>query len=169
MEKTIVPGTEKPAEDLFMELLPPDDRRIRVCYVCTGNTCRSPMAEAVTKHLCSGHAEALSCGLYPDTGAPISPFAAEALRKAGIPSTTANNYENHTAREASEELLASCDRIYGMTGRHAMLLMTEFPSVASKIYTMPREIEDPWNGSQEDYDRCLGLVTDCVKELFSVE
>lgn len=142
---------------------------LRVCYVCTGNTCRSPMAAAVTNHFCAGHINAVSCGLYPNIGSPISVNAVAALKNAGITCTDDNNYAYHTAREATNTLLKSCDRIYGMTGRHTMMLITEFPELASKIYSMPREISDPWGGDIETYERCLDVIIGCVKELFCIE
>lgn len=178
MEKTLEAGTglldalpkesDAPAES-FDDIIYGLDCPLRVCFVCTGNTCRSPMAAAVTNHLCAGHVNAVSCGLYPDVGSPISPGAVTALKNAGIPCTENNNYENHTAREATNTLLSSCDRIYGMSDRHTMLLLMEFPVLATRIYSLPQEISDPWNGSQETYDRCLAKITGCIKEIFSVE
>jgi protein-tyrosine-phosphatase len=144
------------------------NRPLRVCFVCTGNTCRSPMAAAVTNYLCGGRVNAISCGLYPNSGMPISKNAVEALKNAGIPCTDDNNYAYHTSREATMTLLEPCDRIYGMTGRHAMILITEFPALASKIFTMPNQIADPWGGDADVYKRCLEDITAGVKELFSV-
>lgn len=163
MEKTI-----KCAEK-HGKIITDTDRPLHVCYVCTGNICRSPMAAAVTNHLCAGHVNAVSCGLYPNCGSPISANAVTALKNAGIPCTDDNNYAYHTAREATITLLKSCDRIYGMTGRHTMMLMTEFPELASKIYSMPREITDPWGGDLDTYERCLDDIIGCVKELFTIE
>ncbi|MHB1151176.1 MAG: arsenate reductase/protein-tyrosine-phosphatase family protein [Eubacteriales bacterium] len=157
------------AAESFDDIITDLGRPLRVCFVCTGNTCRSPMAAAVTNHLCAGRVSAVSCGLYPAVGSPISPNAVCALKNAGIPCTDKNNYEHHTAQEATMTLLSPCDRIYGMSDRHTMLLLTEFPELATKVYSMPQEIGDPWSGSQETYDRCLAKITDCVKEIFSVE
>jgi protein-tyrosine-phosphatase len=178
MEKTLEADTEllgvlpeesDLAAESFDDIITDLDRPLRVCFVCTGNTCRSPMTAAVTNHLCAGRVNAVSCGLYPHIGSPISPGAVTALKSAGIPSTDDNNYEHHTAREATLPLLSPCDRIYGMSDRHTMLLLTEFPELATKIYSLPKDIRDPWNGSQETYDLCLAKITDCVKEIFSVE
>lgn len=153
----------------FDDILADLDKPLQVCFVCTGNTCRSPMAAAVANNLYGDRVKAVSCGLYPSVGSPISPNAAAALQKAGIPSVKGNDYLQHTAQAASLELLSPCDRIYGMSDRHTMLLITEFPELASKIFSMPCEVGDPWGGDREKYDRCLALITDCVKELFSIE
>lgn len=178
MEKTLEADTEflnalpeesDLAAESFDDIITDLDRPLHVCFVCTGNTCRSPMAAAVTNYLCAGHVSAVSCGLYPAVGSPISPGAVTALKKAAIPCTDDNNYANHTAREATITLLSPCDRIYGISDRHTMLLLTEFPELASKIYSLPQEIKDPWSGNQETYDRCLSKITGCVKEIFSVE
>lgn len=164
-----LPEESDTAAESFDDIITGLDRPLRVCFVCTGNTCRSPMAAAVTNHLCAGRVSAVSCGLYPAVGSPISPNAVTALKNAGIPNSGENNYEHHTACEATDTLLSPCDRIYGMSDRHTMLLITEFPEFATKIYSLPQEISDPWSGSQETYDRCLAKITDCVKEIFSVE
>lgn len=164
-----LPEESDPAAESFDDMITGLDHPLRVCFVCTGNTCRSPMAAAVTNHLCAGRVSAVSCGLYPTVGSPISPNAVTALKNAGIPCTDENNYEHHTAREATSTLLSSCDRIYGMSDRHTMLLITEFPAHATRIYSLPQEISDPWSGSQETYDRCLAKITGCIKEIFSVE
>ncbi|MDD4774829.1 MAG: hypothetical protein PHZ09_14705, partial [Eubacteriales bacterium] len=76
--------------ETFDDIIAGVDRPLRVCFVCTGNTCRSPMAAAVTNHLCAEHVEAISCGLYPDAGMPISTNAVTALQNAAITSTESN-------------------------------------------------------------------------------
>lgn len=166
--ETVIKHTEElgAGAERFDKIITDTGRPLHICYVCTGNTCRSPMAAAVTNHFCAGHVNAVSCGLYPNTGSPISANAVTALKNAGVFCTDDNNYAYHTSREATITLLEPCDRIYGMTGRHTMILMTEFPELASKIYSMPREITDPWGGGLDTYERCLDDIIGCVKELF---
>jgi len=55
----------------------------RILFVCTGNSCRSQMAEAVLRHLGGGHFEAFSAGTWP--AGFIHPLAVEALRALGVP------------------------------------------------------------------------------------
>ena len=95
----------------------------RVLFVCTGNTCRSPMAAALLNHLsrprevCSACGEsgevpryaASSAGLYAMAGDPITPHAAAALAAFGVPSLPSNDYTAHRARPVTEALLEAAD------------------------------------------------------------
>lgn len=143
----------------------------RILFVCTGNTCRSPMAEALLKdrarprELCSvGECadapsfEVSSAGLYASVGAPITPAAADALAKAGVAVTPQNNYPAHTAKNMSAELVEWADEIVGLTAAHAMELLLRFPQAATKIRTLPMDIADPYGGDAEVYRLCLSQL-----------
>lgn len=136
-----------------------------VLFVCTGNTCRSPMAAAVFNHLYSDRGVAVSAGLAAD-GSPISANAVHALRQKGIPSTEKNDYESHTSRTVTAEMMKAADRIIGISARHAMALMSAFPEYAEKIEAMPSDIADPFGGSAEVYTRCLADIEAAEKRLF---
>jgi len=151
----------------------------RVLFVCTGNTCRSPMAAALLNHfarpreVCSVGCEeaprgfiATSAGLYAHEGDPITPTAAEALAEFGIPALPGNDYTAHRARGVTEELLSSADIVVGISAAHAMELMMRYPDQASKITTFEADIPDPFGGSPEVYRACLLQLSHCVKRLF---
>ncbi len=141
-----------------------------VCFVCTGNTCRSPMAQAVLNHLGRGRGyRACSAGLAANAGHAITPYAAEALVNAGIPSLPDNDYQNHTAQRIDRNLMARCDRIIGISSAHAMALLTQFPEFASKISAMPRDISDPYGCDLDTYETCLAEITDGIRTLFLTE
>lgn len=160
---------ERTAPKLYGEGLESKNRQ-RVAFVCSGNTCRSPMAEAVFNHIFSGSCKrALSFGLFAYDGEPISENAVLALRQRGIPSTEDNRYEEHTATRVSEERLLSCDMIIGITEAHTLELLGRFPSLASRIYSMPKAIQDPYGGDLECYRNCLEDIISGIKELFHIE
>ncbi len=152
----------------------------KILFVCTGNTCRSPMAAALLnemsrpKQICSAAGElcvtprfvASSAGLYPNEGDPITPAAENALRESGILPRPDNDYTAHRARLVSEELVAQADEIVGLTASHAMQLMLRFPEAAAKISTLPMDVPDPFGGTPEVYRTCLSLLRICLTRSF---
>lgn len=141
-----------------------------VLFVCTGNTCRSPMAAAWLTHFGADNGiVANSAGLYPAVGAPISANAAAALKAAGIEPSPDNRYDLHSARAVSEELVAAADVVVGISRRHAMELIYLFPSFAGKIVSMPRDVPDPFGGTVDDYIACLAEMEKGIKELFLLD
>ena len=124
-------------------------------FVCTGNTCRSPMAEAMFNHKYSHIATALSCGVTASGRTPIAKEAAVVLGERGI---APDNFASHISRPAARELLEAADRIIGMTGDHANYLMMHHPDLAGKIFAMPKDIFDPYGCDKATYERCLDQI-----------
>ena len=142
---------------------------IKICFVCTGNTCRSPMAAATFNHLTKGSDKhAVSMGLYAYEGMPVSTNAVEALSDAGVISDEDNPYTEHRATACSLDSLSQCDYIVGISESHTMELIARYPQLVSRILSMPKGISDPYGGSLEVYKRCLCEITQGIKELFSI-
>lgn len=130
----------------------------RVLFVCTGNTCRSPMAAAAYNHKNRGtHRRAYSAGLAAFKGAPISENAILALESAGIPSTPDNDYKGHTATPVTLDLLKEMDKIYAISPSHAMALFSAAPELAEKIEILG-DIADPYGGNLLDYSAALSAI-----------
>lgn len=135
---------------------------LRVCFVCTGNTCRSPMAAAVWAYRHRGEpCRAFSRGICAHEGAPIHPYAALALREAGIPSTPACDYEAHEAATLTEADMELADRVVCMTGRHAMAVLGAFPAYAHKV-TALADIPDPFGGDEALYAETLRAIEEAL-------
>ena len=156
----------------------------RVCFVCTGNTCRSPMAAAVANHLSRLSLEALpesvrdcatppieafSAGLYAVEGEPISSHAVSALEEVGVIPTDTADYRKHTAHTLTDALAESCDLLVGMSGGHVMELILRYPHLAYKIVCMPTPISDPFGGDADRYKACLREITQGVRALLFEE
>jgi len=104
----------------------------RVLIVCTGNTCRSPMAEAILKDLAARSGKPLdvrSAGIAASNGAPISANAAETLRrrKLALPGSS-------SMLTAEEVLWANV--ILTMTSGHKRAILERYPEALSKTYTL---------------------------------
>lgn len=134
----------------------------RVCFVCTGNTCRSPMAAAVYNFLHEKEgAAAFSAGTAAAWGQPIHPNAAQALRLSGIPCTAANNYEAHFSHPLSEADMESADLVMALTPAHAMQILGRFPEYASKVAVLG-DISDPFGGDTDDYLAALTAIKEAL-------
>ena len=153
---------EKTADDL----LPKET----VLFVCTGNTCRSPMCAALFNDRYAGLTRhAVSAGLMAD-GSPISDNAVRALENADIPSRKPDNdYRSHVSHTVTEDMIASADLVVGVTSSHAMQLMLRFPAYASKINVMPTEISDPFGGNLARYEACLADIDRALRTAFGLD
>ena len=148
----------------------------RILFVCTGNTCRSPMAAALLadlsreREVCSACAEvtrpafeSASAGLFAMDGAPISQNALLALQRAGVRPVPGADYAEHRARTVTAEMVAAADEVVGLTGSHVMQLLLRFPEAAGKIRALPMDIADPYGGDLACYEQCLAQLRQAIE------
>ena len=134
-----------------------------VVFVCTGNTCRSPMAEAMFRKLA---AQRLQCpdeelvdrgllvgsaGVGTYGGSSISPEAAESLRERGIESAS------HVSQPLTAELAVQADHLVAMTRGHRDSILNTWPDAAPRVRLLDpngTDIDDPIGGSSDVYAAC---------------
>ena len=122
-----------------------------ILFVCTGNTCRSPMAEAIARGLVDdSEVFVASAGVSAFDGAPTSPESMAALQSMGI------EYDGHSTL-LTPEMVLGADLILCMTAQHrdaARRLVSDAPELIEKIPVLDLEgdIPDPIGQGQDQYD-----------------
>jgi protein-tyrosine phosphatase len=143
----------------------------RIVFICTGNTCRSPMSRALCMKLL---ADALGCetsdlqargytvtsaGLAAMTGAEASPDAVTVIRELG------GDLSNHSSRMVTLEDLQWADYLFAMTSGHCYTLES-IPAampVPRLLRLDGRDISDPIGGAFADYKTCAHQILDCLR------
>ena len=115
-----------------------------ILFICTGNVCRSPMAEALFRHAVAGRGEfrALSAGLGAVDGQPPTPHSVTAMRERGI------DISGQRSRALTTALLQQADYVFGMTRNHADAIGLLYPQAVEKTFLL-REFDD----SIKDFER----------------
>ncbi len=135
-----------------------------VLFVCTGNICRSPMAEGLFRHATRGRNDlrAMSAGVGAVEGMPPSEHAVRALRELGI------DISKQRSRMLTPDLVDQADYIFGMTHSHVDTITLLYPQAAEKTFLLrefdetlesfENDISDPIGGSYETYLACRDQI-----------
>lgn len=135
----------------------------KILFVCSGNTCRSPMAEAVFNDSAEREgvdAHASSAGLFTRDGLAYSDNSAAVLKDEGIELSG-------SSRQITESMVKESGAVFGLTSSIAASLIAAFPKYADKIYSFPVEVADPFGGDIVEYKRALGEIKDGIGRIIA--
>lgn len=134
----------------------------KIVFVCSGNTCRSPMAEGICTHLAAQKGldiKALSCGLAASEGDGASQNAILALKE-----LYNIDISSHRSKSANIDDLSDADIIFTVGKRHADFLCSYFPQFKEKVRVFSPEISDPFMQSLEVYKSCAEQIYSQIKK-----
>lgn len=138
---------------------------MNVYFVCTGNTCRSPMAEAILKHKGISNIEVKSAGVYAMDGGEMSINAQKVLDEQGIS-------HNHTSTQVTEQDLKWATIILTMTRAHKEIILRNYPKFADKTFTLKEyatpytelDVSDPFGGDVHMYRQTFEELSKLIQK-----
>ncbi|MCL6571527.1 MAG: low molecular weight protein arginine phosphatase [Bacillus sp. (in: Bacteria)] len=147
----------------------------RILFVCTGNTCRSPMAEAILKNKNIDAIEVKSAGIYAVNGSEASAHAKQVTASKGI-------FPMHRSSQLTNEVVNWADLILTMTSTHKMAIQDQYPQSIIKVCTLKEyigntpsnhDVVDPYGGSlalyEKTYHELEELIDQAIKRLTSLK
>ncbi|MEX2607819.1 MAG: low molecular weight protein arginine phosphatase [Kiritimatiellia bacterium] len=144
----------------------PETRKI--LFVCTGNTCRSVMAEHLARHLCRSLAgwEFASAGLFASDGAPASPGAIQVMKEHEL------DISGHSSRLLTPAMIEEAEKIIALTNAHKDLILQTAPEAESKTCILhqfspdqsTRDVMDPYGGQVDTYRKTRDEIESALSD-----
>lgn len=149
-----------------------------ILFICTGNTCRSPMAKALLEQMASGlHVDIISAGLRVEEewdpkrpeSASASDHAMEAIHEIG------GNLRGHTSRQLTYQMIRRANCILVMSQSHRDVIVNGCPEVEGHTYLLKSflqflnpdakvnlNVQDPWGEDLETYRACRDEIQEAL-------
>jgi len=144
-----------------------------IVFLCTANTCRSPMAEALFRHAIAGKGTPFdklriaSAGVSAFPGQPANDNTIAALKKVGISLT------EHESKPLDQELVDNALAFIGMTDSHLAMLSLQIDPPPANAFLMRQfmddgsnpQIPDPFGMDFEHYEACRDSMVEAIPSL----
>jgi glycine hydroxymethyltransferase len=142
-----------------------------ILFICTGNVCRSPMAEGLFRKATDGRGEfrVVSAGLGAMDGMPPTAHSVAAMREIGV------DISGQRSRALTADLVQEADYIFGMTHSHVDTVALLYPQAAEKTFLLrefddtlesfEKDIADPIGSSYEIYTHCRDQIEQGIASL----
>ncbi len=138
---------------------------MKILFVCTGNTCRSPMAAALMNKIAKDNdmnVTSDSAGIFAKQSDKASKYAIDAMKEYEL------DISNHSATPLTEAMLEEYDLVLTMTDGHKSMISALAPD---KIFTVCEyagyngEIMDPYGSGLKEYKQTATDIYDCLTEI----
>jgi protein-tyrosine-phosphatase len=143
--------------------------RQKILFVCTGNICRSPVAQFLAERLAREVGLPLrvaSAGVEAEIGHDMEPGARRALAARGVKGVS------NLAVQLDEAMCADADQIYALTRGHRATIVSRFPAHAAKVAVLREaaglpgsDVADPYGESDAVYEKCAQDIEEALKIL----
>lgn len=145
---------------------------MKVMFICTGNICRSAMAEGLLKKIVKDNnsdIETYSCGIYAEDGDYATYNAIEVAKYYDV------DISKHRATNIKNSKIDEMDLILCATNSHKNMVISMYPNLTTKVYTMKEyakideegkdmDIKDPWSYDMDVYSRCIQEINTCLEK-----
>lgn len=142
---------------------------MEILFVCTGNTCRSPMAEGILNYLSFKedlNFKAKSAGIFARQGGDISPNSIESMKELDM------DISHYKSKSIESLELEDMDLILVMGKSHKEFLVNRYPHLQEKVFLLNQyafgknqDIQDPFGGDLEDYKSVVDEIYNAILEI----